>query len=95
MKRTVFIWALFFLFSGGGNLLHADNSWLNGFEKICIHTADAGNLSTTELEKLIDDSDALLIRIAASDDPDKKLYLGKLKKCRNFFVFMRGIAEKK
>ena len=94
MKRIVFIWALFFLFIGSGDILCAgDDSWQNTFESICVHTADAGNLSSEKLGRLIDESDALLKIIESSDDPDKKFYLIRLKKCRNFFVFMKSIAK--
>ena len=92
MNKIVFIWALFFWFVGiGAPSYAADGKWRDGFDRICAHTADAGKLSSEELSGLIAESDELLQIIASSDDPEEKIYLIRLKKCRNFFIFMRGI----
>ena len=96
MKKIVFIWALFFLFIGSGEFLYAsDVAWRDSFDRICAHTADAGKLSREELSGLIVETDELLKVIISSDDPRKKVYLIRLKKCRNFFIFMESIAEDK
>ena len=93
MKKIFFIWALVFLVVGNGDLLYAGNeNWRDDFDRICAHTADAGKLSSEELGRLIVESDELLQIVESSDDPEKKIYLIRLKKCRNFFVFMRGIS---
>ena len=94
MKKIVFIWALFFLFTGNGDLLYAaDDNWRDDFERICAQTADAGELSSEELSRLIEESDELLKIVASSDDQERKIYLLRLKKCRNFFIFMKEIEK--
>lgn len=94
MKKFLFIWALLFLFIGNGDHLHAaQDDWHDSFDIICARTADAGELSSKELKKLISDSDKLLKIIESSDDLDKKVYLTRLKKCKNLFVFMIEIKD--
>ncbi len=94
MKKIVFIWALSFLFIWNGSLLcAADDNWRDDFDRICAQTGSAGKLSKEELSSLIAESDGLLKIIKSSDDPEEKIYLIRLKKCRNFFIFMQGIAK--
>jgi len=94
MKKTLFVWMLMFLFTGlGDNQCVANENWRESFERICAHTADAGNLSSKELNRLIAESDELLKIVEASDDPERKFYLIKLKRCRNFFIFMGDIQK--
>jgi len=95
MKNTFFILTLLYLLICSANLLDAaGDDWRNDFDRICANTANAGKLSGTELGKLIDDSDKLLKVIEASNEHDKKVYLIRLKKCRNFLEFMRNVSEK-
>jgi hypothetical protein len=90
MKNLVLPWALLFWFMGNGDFLGAaDTNWRAGFDRICARTADAGKLSSEELGRLIVESDELLEIVAASGDPEGKIYLLRLTKCRDFFVFMR------
>jgi hypothetical protein len=92
--KIFLIWALVFLVVGNGGFLYAGNeNWRDDFDRICAHTGDAGKLSSKELGALIVESEELLQIVELSDDPEKKIYLIRLKKCRNFFVFMKGIAE--
>lgn len=91
MKRLVFIWVLV-VWLGAFSCAAAAN-WRDDFALICGHTADAGKLSSGELRGLIAESDKLLEIVESSDDPEKKLYLMRLNKCRNFFVFMEGITK--
>jgi hypothetical protein len=94
MKKIVFIWTLLLLLVGNGELLLAgDGDWRKDFDKICARTAEAGKLNSEELSRLIAESDELLKVVGASADPDGKIYLIRLKKCRNFFVFMRQTVE--
>jgi len=95
MKNTFFILTLLSLLLGSANLLTAaGDDWRNDFDRICANTANAGKLSSEELSKLVDESDRLLKVIEASNEHDKKVYLIRLKKCRNFLEFMRNVSEK-
>ncbi|MEN8134436.1 MAG: hypothetical protein ABFS18_02715 [Thermodesulfobacteriota bacterium] len=94
MKKILFFWVLVFLSVGSGGFLCAGNeNWRDDFDRICAHTADVDKLSSEELDGLIVESGELLQIVESSDDPEKKIYLIRLKKCRNFFIFMKGIAE--
>ncbi len=81
-------------------LLHANvcavagMDWREGFDRVCTITAESENLTIDQLNELITESDELLIQIKASEDPKKKLYLIRLKKCRNFLIFMRDFKQK-
>lgn len=95
MKLPIITWSLIFLFTGCTGLLFADEGkWQDRFDRICEQTAVVGQLNNKELGKLINMSDELLEIIQASNDPKKKIYLLRLKKCRNLFVFMREIGER-
>ena len=94
MKRIVFscFFALFLLFSIADGFAE-EQDWRKEFDRICAMTVEADKLSGQELEVLIGDSDKLLDVIKSKDDFDVKLYLIRLKKCRNFFIFMRDTAQ--
>ena len=66
----------------------AAEEWVADFDKICALTNTADDLSVTELQKLITDCESLEKTISGSDSPRKKVYLFRLKKCRNFFAFL-------
>lgn len=66
----------------------AAGNWKDSFDDICSKTQGSDSLSVKELSSLIERSDKLMPEIQASDDPSKKIYLQRLKKCRALFVFM-------
>ena len=95
--RTIlfFTFTLVFLLMLQGNVsATAGMDWREGFDRVCAITAESENLTIDQLNELITESDELLVRIKASEDPKKKLYLIRLKKCRNFLVFMRDFKQK-
>ncbi len=63
------------------------------FEEICSRTGDADSYSIEELQALIDRSDKLLKKIKASDNKRKKIFIMRLKKCRNFFAFTIEVKQ--
>lgn len=65
---------------------HADD-WKAEFDALCSQVQAAEGKSTEELEDLIKRCDALMPVIKASDDPKKKVYIFRLKKCRKFFEY--------
>lgn len=94
MKKIFFIWALSLVFIWNVPLLcTADDNWRDDFDRICAHTANAGKLSREELSGLIAESDELFEIIESGDDLEKKIYLIRLKKCRNFLIFMQSLAK--
>ena len=72
----------------------AGMDWRESFDRVCAISADSENLTIDQLNVLITESDELLVRIKGSEDPKKKLYLIRLKKCRNFLIFMRNFKQK-
>lgn len=72
----------------------AAGDWHEEFDEICVQAQTADSLSEEELLSLVERADKLLPVIKASDDPRKKVYLFRLKKCRNLFVYMLEVNRK-
>ena len=70
-------------------------SWQDDFERLCGATETADTLSIEELNTLIVECDALLETIEKEGGKQKKIYLFRLKKCRNFFTYMVSLKEEK
>ena len=66
----------------------ADDAWLAEFEAVCSKTQDAMTLSTGELRDLIARCDALRPKIAALDEPRRKVYSKRLQLCRDLYDFV-------
>lgn len=83
--------AVFAVLLGGGCLAfaQAEESWRDEFERICGKTGEAGQMGEAELTKLISESERLREKIESGNDPDRKVYLFRVRKCRDFFVFMK------
>ncbi len=69
------------------------SDWKDEVEDICFRTGDADSYSIEELQALIDRSNKLLKKIKASDNRRKKMYIMRLKKCRNFFAFTIDVKQ--
>jgi len=92
MKKLFLICTLFCLIPVfTGESFAGQDDWRQEFDRICSFTVDSENLTVDELTKLIEDSDKLKVVIESKDDYDVKLYLIRIKKCRNFFAFMRDM----
>lgn len=81
------------LFSTGSSW--SEDAWLPEFEEICGKTQDAGSMTTEELKAVVAKCDRVKSLIENSDNPQKKVYLFRLDKCRKLFVFMLESSEKK
>jgi len=66
----------------------AAETWKTSFDEICGKVQGADSLSNQELTAMIDKADKLAPEIQKSEDPAKKVYLQRLKKCRNLYQFM-------
>jgi len=66
----------------------AAQSWVEDFDNICAQAEVADSLPTETLKELAVASDRLLAVIEASNDPKKKVYIFRLKKCRNLFGYI-------
>ncbi|MBU0481964.1 MAG: hypothetical protein KKG47_12770 [Proteobacteria bacterium] len=63
--------------------------WREDFQKACGNTQAAEKMSMNELDEVIAECDKIEEVIKDSTDSDKKLYLFRVKKCRNFYLFMK------
>ena len=75
--------------------LASAQSWIEDFDKICGQAEDAESLPTVKLKELVTDSDKLLAVIEAGNDPRKKVYIFRLRKCRNLFVYIMDLRATK
>jgi hypothetical protein len=95
MKNVSFLCICFLL---GFALLQADvghaAQWKKDFERLCGATAEAQNLPADKVKILIQESNALLKTIEGLKHPEKKVYLFRLKKCRDFFEYVLALSEK-
>ncbi|MGE5894580.1 MAG: hypothetical protein ACM34I_11040 [bacterium] len=63
-------------------------NWRSEFDAICEKVMESDDLTVEELQELISKADKLLPQIEASDDPSKKVFIFRLKKCRDLFEYM-------
>ncbi len=87
LKTTLFLLLIFGLTFIINDPPYAKD-WHEEFEHICskVQTDDA--LSIEELKSLIERSEALLKIIENLDEPSKKMYIFRLKKCKAFFEYL-------
>jgi hypothetical protein len=86
---VLFLFLLMFYFSP----LASAQSWIEDFDKICSQTEDADSLPTAKLKELVMESDKLIDVIESGNDPKKKVYIFRLKKCRNLFLYIMNLRE--
>ena len=67
--------------------------WKDDFDRICGVTDMATTFSADELRSLIADCDSLMETLNKVNPPKKKLYIFRLKKCRNLFAFVLETKE--
>jgi hypothetical protein len=93
--RQVLLVLLVVALLGGGRpgFAEAEGGWREEFDRICARTGEAGTMSEVELDRLIVDSEKVREQIEASNEPDRKVYLFRIGKCRDFFVFMKDAAK--
>jgi hypothetical protein len=66
----------------------AQDDWKKEFEDICSKTQDSMSFTTDELKSLVDRCDALKPSIEKLDETQKKVYLKRLKLCRDLLAFV-------
>lgn len=105
-KSTIcaFVAAAFILGTGTGLLrvpagLQAkawaeEEPWKKEFEDICSKTQDSMALSLEELKSLSDRCDKLQPLIEKLEEPQRKVYLKRLKMCKDLIFFVLQSREK-
>ena len=92
-KRNTGIVLFMFLLMSYFSPLASAQSWIEDFDKICSQAEEADSLPTAKLKELVLESDKLLEVIEAGNDPRKKVYIFRLRKCRNLFVYIMDLRE--
>jgi len=87
------IFAIIFSFLPNTEHIYAQDSWKAEFDDICSKTDIAMTFTKEELNVLIDRCDKLKTIIETLDESQKKVYLKRLKMCRDMFKF--AIESKK
>lgn len=92
-KRNTGVVIFLFLIMSYFSPLASAQSWTEDFDSICGQAEDADSLPTAKLKELVTESDKLLEVIEAGNDPRKKVYVFRLRKCRNLFVYVIDLRE--
>ncbi|RJQ53500.1 MAG: hypothetical protein C4526_06480 [Nitrospiraceae bacterium] len=78
-----------------GGYAYAQEDWKTEFEAVCAVTQDPSELSSDKLKELADRCDRLSPVIEKLDESQRKVYLKRLRMCRNLFIFIVESREKK
>ncbi len=88
MERIIVAMALFAALLASPSAAGAQDQWKEEFKRLCSYTVSSDTLSDEEIETLIKDSDVLIEKLEALDAPEVKVYIFRLKKCRNMYRFI-------
>jgi len=94
MKNNFFTYMLAVLLVLFAGTTLAGN-WAEDFGRLCGATETADSLSVDELKALITECDTLHDVIDREAGKQKKVYLFRLEKCRNFFSYLVSVKETK
>jgi len=72
-----------------------EQDWKQEFDGVCAMTQDAMALSIEELDSLIKRCDALKSRIEKLDESTRKVYLRRLERCRDLYLFVLDSKRQK
>jgi len=87
----IFVISLYLPWSGSS---YADNAlWLEEFNELCGDTQKAANLGKEDVKMLILRCDRLSSTLETSDSPQKKAYIYRVEKCKNFYQFLIELSE--
>ncbi|MHB1024590.1 MAG: hypothetical protein ACYC24_02660 [Desulfobacteria bacterium] len=81
--------------SFGPAVSHAQEGWKAEYEAVCAQTDMAMTLSVEELKGLIARCDRLKPQIEAEEESTRKVYLRRLRMCRDLYKYMLGNKEQK
>lgn len=72
----------------GGQYAYAAEVWRAEFDEVCAKTQDAMALSKEELQGFINRCDRLKPRIETLEETEKKVFLKRLKMCRDLYQYV-------
>ncbi len=67
---------------------HAEQGWKEEFEAVCGRTDAAMTLGREELKDLVARCDRLKEKIESEEESTRKVYLRRLKSCRDLYLFV-------
>ncbi len=79
----------------GVDAAFAQEDWKLEFENVCSRTQDAMLLNVDELRSLIARCDKLKSPIETLPETQRKVYLRRLRDCRELYVFVLDSKDKK
>jgi hypothetical protein len=105
MKRIILVVTVFFLLFQpllalealsffGPVAAHAQDDWKTTFNEVCAKTQNAMAYTSEELRDFIARCDALKTEIEKLQEPEKTIYLKRLKGCRGLFDYVLASKEK-
>jgi hypothetical protein len=94
MKKSVWLFMIIACsFALSSTCAVAAASWQEDFDRLCAYTDQTEEMAVDKLKGLVEACDKLLGVIEKSDSPQKKVYIFRLRKCRNFFQYMAELKE--
>lgn len=70
-----------------------EEPWKNEFNTLCGDTQKAVNLGQDDLKMLITRCEKLYSDLEASEAPQKKAFIYRIEKCKNFYQFLIELLE--
>lgn len=92
-RAALFFMVMVSLFVFSSTCAVAAVSWQEDFDRLCGYTSQTEEMSVEKLKGLVEECDKLLEVIKKSNSPQKKIYVFRLTKCRNFFEYMADLKE--
>jgi hypothetical protein len=74
---------------------HAQEDWRKEFDDVCSKTQDAMVFTIDELKGLVGRCDKLKPQIEKLDESQRKVYLKRLRMCRDLYFYVLESREKK
>lgn len=90
-SKCLVIFAFLFLSYFSGVCIAGD--WKQDFENMCGKTETAESMSDAELSTIITECERVKKEAEESKDPQKKVFLFRIKKCLNFYIFMQQTRD--
>ena len=80
------------VFAPSRSIAVAQDDWKTEFDATCQVQGNGSVPAREELSQLIRRCDDLKVRFEKLDDPHRKVMLSRLKRCREYYVFLQDYA---
>lgn len=90
---SIFICVISLYFSLTSSSFANQESWREEFNELCGDTQKAATLGQDDLNKLVARCGKLSSELEGSDSTQKKAYIYRIEKCRNFYQFLIELLE--